>query len=115
MLYRGAVIRHYNWLVSRKTEHEKKLRLAAEHAAREAEAARLAEIQRRRDVLYSACANREKAMAIRALVAEAAQRPDVVAAHNFEAWREWALAEADQLDPLISGLSLLLAASPEQD
>ena len=112
MLYRGAVIRHYNWLVSRKTEHENKLRLAAEQAAREAEAARLADIQRRRDILYSACANREKAMAIRALVADAEQRPDVVASNNFEAWRTWALTEANQLDPFLNGLSALIAAAP---
>ena len=113
MLYRGAIIRHYNWLVSRKTEHEKKLRLAAEQAAREIEAARLADIKRRRDILLSACANREKAVAIRALVDDAAQQPNVAAASQFEAWRKWALAEADQLDPFINSLSMLLAAAPE--
>ena len=51
-------------------------------------------------------------MAIRALVADAEQRPDVVASNNFEAWRTWALTEANQLDPFLNGLSALIVAAP---
>lgn len=111
MLYRGQAIWGHNYLAERKAEQDEKIRQAEEKAAREAEAARLADLQRRREILLTAAENRQKAMTIRALVAEAEQQPDVATSPEFPAWRGWALAEADQLDPFTSGLEALLAAA----
>ena len=112
MLYRGQAIWRHNHLVERKAEQDEKIRQAEEKAAREAEAARLADQQRRRDALLAAADNRQKASILRALVAEAEQQPEVVAAAGFQAWRSWVLEEATQLDPLSGGLEALLAIAP---
>lgn len=112
MLYRGQTIWRYNYLAERKAEQDEKIRQAEEKAAREAEAARLADLQQRRDALLAAADNRQKAMILRALVAEAGQQPNVVATTGFESWRTWVLAEATQLDPFAGGLDALLAIAP---
>lgn len=112
MLYRGSEILSYEYVVERKAEQDEKLRLAEEKAAREAEAARVADLKQRRDALLAAADNRQKAIILRALVADAEKQPDVVAAEGFEAWRTWVLAEADQLDPFAGGLESLLAIAP---
>lgn len=51
-------------------------------------------------------------MILRALVAEAEQQPNVVAAAGFETWRDWVLAEATRLDPFAGGLEALLSIAP---
>ena len=112
MLYRGQAIWRHNFLIERKTEQDEKIRQAEEKAAREAEAARLADQQRRRDALLAAADNRQKAQILRALVAEAEQQPNVVAAAGFEPWRAWVLAEAKRLDPFADGLEVLLSIAP---
>ena len=112
MLYRGHVIWQHNYLSERKAEQDEKIRQAEEKAAREAEAARLADLQQRRDALLAAADNRQKATILRALVAEAEQQPNVVAAAGFELWRNWVLAEATQLDPFSGALEALLALAP---
>lgn len=113
MLYRGDVIRRYNWIAQRKAEQDEKVRLAAEKAAREAEAARLADQQRRHDILLTASKNRQRAREIRDLVEDAQRHSSVFNTTGFLAWRNWALSEADQLDPFITGLTTLLGAAPE--
>lgn len=112
MLYRGQAIWRNNHLAERKAEQDEKIRQAEEKAAREAEAARLADLQQRRDALLAAADNRQKAMILRALVAEAEQQPNVVAAAGFDSWRTWVLAEATQLDPFSAGLEALLNIAP---
>lgn len=112
MLYRGQAIWRHNHLVERKAEQDEKIRQAEEKAAREAEAALLADQQRRRDALLAAADNRQKAMILRALVAEAEQQPNVVAAAGFETWRTWVLGEAMRLDPFADGLEALLSIAP---
>jgi hypothetical protein len=115
MLYRGHAIWDHKHLSERKAEQDEKIRQAEEKAAREAEAARLADQQRRRDALLSAADNRQKAMILRALVAEAEQQPNVVVAAGFETWRDWVLAEAMRLDPFAGSLDALLAIAPGKD
>lgn len=112
MLYRGHAIWDHKHLAERKAKQDEKVRQAEEKAAREAEAARLADQQRRRDALLAAADNRQKAMILRALVAEAEQQPNVVAAAGFETWRDWVLAEATRLDPFAGGLETLLSIAP---
>jgi len=112
MLYRGHAIWDHKRLAERKAEQDEKIRQAEEKAAREAEAARLADQQRRRDALLAAADNRQKATILRALVAEAEQQPNVVAAEGFETWRAWVLAEATRLDPFAGGLEALLGIAP---
>lgn len=109
MLYRGALIEHYNWLVCRKAEQDERIRAAEEKAAKEAEAARLADLKRRRDALLEAAENRVKAANIRALVTEAEQHPDTRTSPNFLDWQTWAMAIADQLDPFKGDVWALLA------
>lgn len=112
MLYRGHAIWDHKHLTVRKAEQDEKIRQAEEKAAREAEAARLADQQRRHDALLAAADNRQKAQILRALVAEAEQQPNVVAAAGFETWRTWVLAEATRLDPFADGLEALLSIAP---
>ena len=112
MLYRGHAIWDHKRLAERKTKQDEKICQAEEKAAREAEAARLADQQRRRDALLAAADNRQKAMILRALVAEAEQQPNVVAAAGFETWRTWVLAEATRLDPFAGSLEALLDIAP---
>lgn len=112
MLYRGHAIWDHKRLAERKAEQDEKIRQAEEKAAREAKAARLADQQRRRDALLAAADNRQKATILRALVAEAEQQPNVVAAEGFETWRAWVLAEATRLDPFAGGLEALLGIAP---
>lgn len=112
MLYRGHAIWRHDHQVELKAEQDAKIRQAKEKAAREAEAARLADIQQRREALLAAADNRQKATTLRALVAEAEQQLNVVSAAGFSSWRAWVLAEADQLDPFSSGLEALLAIAP---
>lgn len=115
MLYRGHAVWDHKRLSERKAEQDEKIRQAEETAAREAEAARLADLQQRRDALLSAADNRQKAMILRALVAEAEQQPNVVATADFETWRAWVLEEATRLDPFTGGLEALLAITPGKD
>lgn len=112
MLYRGQAIWQHNSLAERKAEQDEKIRQAEEKAAREAEATCLADLQQRRDALLAAADKRQKAMILRALVADAEQQPDVVTAAGFESWRSWVLAEATQLDPFSGGLEALLVLAP---
>lgn len=109
MLYRSHTLWHHDRQMELKAQQDEKNRQAKEKTDREAEAARFADIQLRRDALLTAADNRQRAMTLRALVTEAEQQPNVATAPGFEPWRAWVLCEADQLDPFFGGLEALLA------
>lgn len=110
MLYRGDVLRNYEWLVKRKNEREERIRAEKEEAERAAERARQAELERRREALFQAAEDRRKAAQIRALVSDLGR---LSATHlpDFVIWKAWALDEADRIDPLCQAFAQLINCS----
>lgn len=115
-LHRGWVRRQIQWALERKA------------AAEEKERQRLAEIERQRqehiaafakarlDSLHADAAALQQAANIRAYVARV--RDDLVAsapAGRLETWSAWALAEADRLDPIVSGRAFETLERLEQE
>lgn len=101
--HRASAIYHYNWLVEQKAKKEEEARARAAEAARLAEERRLAlEKQRVGQLLAEATALRQAAE-IRTYVATMRSAGSSQAQANrqrLDAWAEWALAQADKLDPL---------------
>jgi hypothetical protein len=113
-LYREGLIRHRNWLVDRKRElAEKARREAAERQRKEREKI-LKREQARREKLLSDAENWNKATLVRQYVHAVLEEPrssDAATAANR--WAQWALAEADRMDPLRQSVDHLLAMLSE--
>lgn len=104
MQYRAGVFERHAMRVRRKEEAQERLRRAAEEAARrERERQRRLEQARIRHLLSLAGARR-RAAEIRELVAAVAERATRLADADeraaLAAWSDWAMAQADRLDPL---------------
>ncbi len=103
--YRAHVIHHHEWLVQRKRDQEEAARKAKELAERQILEARLKGEQERRDRLFSHAKNWKRAADIRDFVAAVRGHQDAI--HHPEAlevWAEWAISEADAIDPLSGSL-----------
>jgi len=101
----------YEWKLQQRErrareEHE---RLRAEEALRAAQAER--ELKARREAVHAAAARRRRSIEIRELVAALAQaHPQLTADARFAGWCEFALREADRIDPLRADWTNLLDA-----
>lgn len=101
--HREQVQRTYTWILEKRARVEQARAMAADKAAQEArEAARRLE-QERVDRLLGAVAKIERAAAIRQLIAVLGERLARDSEHKeaIDEWIEWALAYADQIDPLL--------------
>jgi len=100
--YREGVLHTYKWRVERKAQLEEELRkkrLEAERAERERqrklEQARVDRLLRDADAFRQAQAIREYVQEIRLATPD----PDTVSKSGLESWAQWALAQADRIDP----------------
>ena len=99
--------RAYQHRVERKAQLEEEARRRVAQAEK-AERARLAELERNRvERLLGEAAGLEKARTIRRYVAEVTAGNATMAApmlnDELAAWQDWALAQADRLDPMLNG------------
>jgi hypothetical protein len=104
--------RVYKWEMEKieRARAEEADRLRAQQAEREARANREEAAKRRS--LYRLVHRRELSMDVRALVdALKAGRPDLAGVEHFEQWCQFALAEADRIDPLRADLDELLGST----
>jgi hypothetical protein len=110
MQYREGVIRSYEWRVQRKAELEEEERERKRQAER-AERERLKRLEQARiDRLLKSAAAFEQAGAIRKYVeAIRATQTDNAACpgEQLERWSQWALAEAERIDPVVGERFLL--------
>jgi hypothetical protein len=110
MQYREGVIRSYEWRVQRKAELEAEERERKRQAER-AERERLKRLEQARiDRLLKSAAAFEQAGAIRKYVeAIRATQTDNAACpgEQLERWSQWALAEAERIDPVVGERFLL--------
>jgi len=104
--YRENALRQYQWRVQRKAEieeEERKRKLEAERAERERqkriEQARVDRLLRDAAAFHQAGTIRKYVEAIRLTQA----RDSFPAPDEVEQWSEWALAQADRIDPAIGG------------
>jgi len=103
--YRANAIHHHEWLVERKRDQEEAARKAKELAERQILEARLKWEQARRDRLFSHAKNWKRAADIRDFVAAVRTHQDAPHYHEaLEVWAEWAISEADAIDPLSGSL-----------
>lgn len=103
--YRAHAIHHHEWLVQRKLDQEEAVRKAKELAERQILEARLKWEQERRDRLFSHVKYWKRAADIRDFVAAVRGHQDPI--HHpkaLEVWAEWAISEADAIDPLCGSL-----------
>lgn len=101
--HRASALHHYQWLVEQKAKKEEQARARATEAARLAEERRLALEKQRLDQLVAEAVALRQAAEIRAYVAamRSTGSSQVQAGRQrLDAWAEWALAQADKLDPL---------------
>ena len=108
--YREGVMRSYEWRVQRKAEleeEERERKRRAERAERERqkrlEEARIDRLLRSAAAFQQAAAIRKYVEAIRVTQTE----NSVCSREELERWNQWALAEADRIDPVVGGKFLL--------
>lgn len=104
--YRENALRQYQWRVRRKAEleeEERKRKLEAERAEKERqkriEQARINRLLRDAEAFQQAGEIRKYVEVIRLAMA----RDSSSSMDDFEQWSEWALAQADRIDPAIGG------------
>lgn len=105
--YRATKLHRHQWRVERKAELEKKERERIAIEARQAEERRIRNEQARIDHLLAQAGALKQATEIRtyvqAILEANKSAPDPMSAEELKAWQEWALAQADRIDPLKSG------------
>jgi len=115
--YREGAIHQYEWRVKRRTELEEKERQRKIEAER-AERARLRRMEQARiDRLLKDAAAFQQANEIRKYVEalrSVRSSRELSSWEDFEQWSEWALAQADRIDPAIGG-AFLAAIQDEED
>lgn len=109
MAYRNGVLQQHAWRVERNNELERKAAEARACQEREERERQQRLEQERRDWLLQQAANLQHADAIRLLVRTLDGRNDGVPADvdAYRQWRQWALCEADRLDPRLLPVSAL--------
>lgn len=105
--YRESQIQHYEWLVERKAALIEEIRKRKEEAERKERERQAALEQARIDELLDQATALRRAMDIRAYVKEVralcAAEVYSVSGDALIGWTEWALAQADRIDPVQSG------------
>jgi hypothetical protein len=108
--YREGTVRSYEWRVQRKAELEEEERERKRQAER-AERERQKRLEQARiDRLLKSAAAFEQAGAIRKYVEaiRAAQTSNAAcSSEELERWKQWALAQAERIDPVVGGKFLL--------
>lgn len=103
--YRAHAVLHHEWLVERNRDQEEAARKAKELADPQILEARLKWEQERRDRLFSHAKNWKWAADIREFVEAVRKHQDAPRyPEAFEVWAEWAISEADAIDPLSGSL-----------
>ncbi|PIC01026.1 hypothetical protein [Caulobacter sp. X] len=100
--YRAGLLRGHVWAIERRTELAREVEKHRIEAERQARERRAAAIKARREHLFGQAKDWRTAQDIRgfvaAVLAQSAKTPDELAA-----WADWALLEADALDPVTAG------------
>jgi hypothetical protein len=102
--YRSSEERGYKWQVKRKQELEEKIRREHEERQRKEREYREKLEKTRRDQLLSQAAAWRQASEVRAYVKafiESRSAGNTGDTQAVEVWAQWALAEADRIDPLL--------------
>lgn len=103
-LYRAQQQRNYNWQVERKAQHEEKKRVEREKIERDRLECQLRIERTKRRQLISDVLGWRRADEIREFVtevntrAESSIQPESI--EKLKKWSEWALTEADMMDPM---------------
>ena len=115
--HRESAVRRYQWLVERKAEleqEERKRKLEAERAERERqrrlEQARVDRLVKDAAAFHQANEIRQYVQAIRIAHPSA----EASSTEAFERWSQWALAQADRIDPVRGG-AFLQSMRDEED
>jgi hypothetical protein len=115
--YREGAIRQYGWRVERKAEleaEERQRELEAEHAEKDRqkriEQARIDRLLRDAAVFQQAGEIRKYVEAIRL-----AQSRNGMSSDEFERWSQWALEQADRIDPVTGGAFLMAMRDQDDD
>lgn len=105
--YRATKLHRHQWRVERKAELEKKERERIAEEVRKAEERRIKNEQARIDHLLAQASALKQATEIRTYVQAILEAnkgaPDPMSPEELKAWEEWALAQADRIDPVKSG------------
>ena len=111
--YRTGRAQHHAWLIERRAQNEAEIRRRREEAERQAREKRLAEEKARREILFSQARDWRTARDIRAFVDSVlTDPPKRLPADGARSWADWALSEADAIDPVMNG-SLAAPAPPD--
>lgn len=112
---RATKLHRHKWRVERKAELEKKERERIAEEQRQAEERRIRNEKARIDHLLAHAGALKQATEIRTYVETIRQAnksaPDPMSAEELQAWEEWALAQADRIDPVKSGAYKTFPAS----
>lgn len=105
--YREEAMRHYAWCLERRVDAERDVRERRAEARRLREQRRIERAEREKQLLLSQASDWRTAADIRGFVAEMLQHAGNDQARQALApWADWALHQADQIDPIKQGLLL---------
>lgn len=111
--YREAQVRHHQWLLrqhAEKVEARRQAKIEAERRERE----RVKKLEQDKiDRLLADADQFRQAQTVRAYVEAASLHGSPEMKDSLERWRTWALALADQIDPVRNGSFLRSASEPE--
>ena len=107
VFYRSTQLHRHEWHVMRRAELEKKERERIEEEARKTEERRIRNEMARIDHLLAQAGALKQATEIRtyvqAILEANKDAPDPMSATELKAWEEWALAQANRIDPVKLG------------
>jgi hypothetical protein len=105
--YRASCQRQYQWRVQRRTHLKEEIRQRKEEAVRQALKRKAENEKRQIDELLTAASALRQANEIRNYVsvvrATSVTSDSVELRAEIDAWTDWALAQADRIDPIVSG------------
>lgn len=107
--YRDAQVRQFEWLVKRRAEMQAEQIRLIEEARQKEEARSRKEARERQRVLFRQARDWRLAQDIRSFIREATMHPEWSSDAEACQWTEWALAEADSIDPIRQRPSALIA------
>lgn len=107
VFYQATQLHRHEWRVKRKAELEKKEQARIEEEARKTEERRIRNEQARIDHLLAQSGALKQATEIRtyvqAILEANKSAPDPMSEAELKTWKEWALVQADRIDPVKSG------------
>jgi len=115
--HRERAVSHRTWVIGRKADIEKQI--AEQRAEQEREALRAKERQHKAavDILLKQAADLQKAQSIRVYVSEICRRAGELSLPKvaLDRWSDWALTQADRIDPTKSLQFLQMAPSDAEN